>query len=324
MFYRGMSPHNWIKVGISNVGMLFHRVTADVTSVLNTKLWRHSVVTYFISLSHLLPAMTMGMRLDTAAPFLAVSALMLPAPPLMWHLVSIIWSRRRTTSSKEPRLSTLYTSRNKSPWFEINEARKLFQSDSVQQVKDCKVRQTPTSKNRLIQAKKKKRSIRNASNDHSNQSTNQNNGYETLFSGCCCFVSRINQIDLFSDETRSGIKGQMTIVGTNRTPFTVNWDQWDARRPGDASKPSTFNFNRASIWRLQLTGYEGKSLHGRKRMIPRCVENIQLVDFAADAVNFPVKVLNGRSVRVVELVVQEPKRQQMAGCNNHGNKSLSV
>lgn len=42
-------------------------------------------------------------------------------------------------------------------------------------------------------------------------------------------------------------------------------------------------------------------------MISRCVQNVQLVNFSPDAVEFPMKVLNSGRVLVVKPLVQKPR-----------------
>lgn len=42
-------------------------------------------------------------------------------------------------------------------------------------------------------------------------------------------------------------------------------------------------------------------------MVSGSIKNIELMDLVTNAVQFPVEVLNGRSVRVLELIVKEPE-----------------
>jgi hypothetical protein len=37
------------------------------------------------------------------------------------------------------------------------------------------------------------------------------------------------------------------------------------------------------------------------------IKNVELVDLITNAVQFPVEVLNGRRVRILELIVEEPE-----------------
>ena len=83
-------------------------------------------LTVLMSLSHLLPAMTMGTRLGPWDFFprdesLRVSGWTIPPlppplpPPPRLPLVSMICARSRVTSSNDSRLSTLNTKRKRSP-----------------------------------------------------------------------------------------------------------------------------------------------------------------------------------------------------------------
>lgn len=45
-------------------------------------------------------------------------------------------------------------------------------------------------------------------------------------------------------------------------------------------------------------------------MVSRGIHNVQLMDLAANTVQFPVKVLNGGRVRVLEFAAQEPRHQR--------------
>jgi hypothetical protein len=69
-----------------------------------------------ISRSHLFPAMIIGTRLGVLIFLLPRNdCWFVVCRPPMWHLVSMICDRRRATSSKDSRLSTLKTKRNRSP-----------------------------------------------------------------------------------------------------------------------------------------------------------------------------------------------------------------
>lgn len=56
-------------------------------------------------------------------------------------------------------------------------------------------------------------------------------------------------------------------------------------------------------------------------MISRCVQNVQLVNFSPDAVEFPMKVLNSGRVLVVKPLVQKPRDDgslpNFGGAQNH-------
>ena len=58
--------------------------------------------------------------------------------------------------------------------------------------------------------------------------------------------------------------------------------------------------------KAQLTGENGQPPHGGERVIPRRVQDVQLVQLSPDAVKFPVEVLDGRRVLVVKPLVQKP------------------
>lgn len=42
-------------------------------------------------------------------------------------------------------------------------------------------------------------------------------------------------------------------------------------------------------------------------MVSRCVKDVQLVNVPPDAVEFPVKILNSRSVLVIESLIEKPR-----------------
>ena len=60
----------------------------------------------------------------------------------------------------------------------------------------------------------------------------------------------------------------------------------------------------------RLTGEEGEPSHGRKRVVAGGVQYVQLVDLVSNPIQFTVEVLNGRSVGVLKLVVQEPVNKE--------------
>lgn len=70
-----------------------------------------------------------------------------------------------------------------------------------------------------------------------------------------------------------------------------------------------------------LTSQDGESPHRGEGMIPRRVQNVQLVNVSPDAVEFPVKVLDGGRVLVVEPLVEEPRDDcslsNFGGAQNH-------
>lgn len=70
-----------------------------------------------------------------------------------------------------------------------------------------------------------------------------------------------------------------------------------------------------------LTSQDGESPHRGEGMIPRCVQNVQLVNVPPDAVELPVKVLDGWRVLVVEPLVEEPRDDgslpNFGGAQNH-------
>lgn len=61
---------------------------------------------------------------------------------------------------------------------------------------------------------------------------------------------------------------------------------------------------------VSLTGQKREPPHRRKRMIAGRVEDIQLVDFAADAVQLAVEVLDGGRVGVLEFAAQKARHQR--------------
>lgn len=73
--------------------------------------------------------------------------------------------------------------------------------------------------------------------------------------------------------------------------------------------------------KAQLTSKNWKPPHCRKRMIPRSVQNVQLVNVSPDAVEFPMKVLDGGCVLVVNFLVQKPRDDgclpNLSGAQNH-------
>ena len=77
-------------------------------------------------------------------------------------------------------------------------------------------------------------------------------------------------------------------------------------------------------FRSQLTSNKGKPLHGRKRMIARCVENVQLINFASNAVDLAVEVLYRRSVRVVEFVVQKSVVKHIQIGHSGDNNEINI
>jgi hypothetical protein len=47
-------------------------------------------------------------------------------------------------------------------------------------------------------------------------------------------------------------------------------------------------------------------------VVSGCVEDIELMHLVTNAVEFPVEVLNGRGVGILELVVKEPETKECA------------
>jgi hypothetical protein len=47
-------------------------------------------------------------------------------------------------------------------------------------------------------------------------------------------------------------------------------------------------------------------------VVSGCIEDVELMDFVTNSVQFPVEVLNGRRVRVLELVVKEPETKEFS------------
>lgn len=72
---------------------------------------------------------------------------------------------------------------------------------------------------------------------------------------------------------------------------------------------------------LARTCQDGQSPHGGERVVPRCVQYVQLVNVPLDAVQFPVKILDGRRVLLLEPPVQEPGHDRrfpdFGGSQNH-------
>lgn len=70
-----------------------------------------------------------------------------------------------------------------------------------------------------------------------------------------------------------------------------------------------------------LTGQDGESPHRGEGMVSRRVQNVQLINVSPDAVEFPVKVLDGGRVLVVEPLVEEPRDDcslpNFSGAQNH-------
>lgn len=70
-----------------------------------------------------------------------------------------------------------------------------------------------------------------------------------------------------------------------------------------------------------LTGEDGESPHRGEGMIPRGVQNVQLINVSPDAVEFPMKVLDGWRVLVVKALVEEPRDDRslpnFGGAQNH-------
>ena len=58
---------------------------------------------------------------------------------------------------------------------------------------------------------------------------------------------------------------------------------------------------------FKLTSKNWKPPHCGEGVISRCIQNVQLVNFSPDAVEFPVEILNGRRVLVIEPLVQKPR-----------------
>lgn len=55
----------------------------------------------------------------------------------------------------------------------------------------------------------------------------------------------------------------------------------------------------------RLTRKDAESAHSRKGVSAASVQNVELVVIAANSIDFPVEVLNGRYVAIVELVQNE-------------------
>lgn len=69
------------------------------------------------------------------------------------------------------------------------------------------------------------------------------------------------------------------------------------------------------------TCQDGQSPHGGERVVPRCIQYVQLIYVPLNAVHFPVKILNGRRVLLLEPSVQEPgndcRFSHFGGSQNH-------
>ena len=63
----------------------------------------------------------------------------------------------------------------------------------------------------------------------------------------------------------------------------------------------------ARCWPPRLTGEDGEAPHGGERVVAGRVEDVQLVDLAADAVELAVEVLDGGRVGVLEAARQEAR-----------------
>lgn len=75
-----------------------------------------------------------------------------------------------------------------------------------------------------------------------------------------------------------------------------------------------------------LTGDERESLHGRKRIVPGSIEDVEAIDFASDLVHLPVEIFNRRRVAVVEAVVQKSRydRRLSHSCGSEQNQPETV
>lgn len=62
-----------------------------------------------------------------------------------------------------------------------------------------------------------------------------------------------------------------------------------------------------SLTCMFLTCENGEPPHGREWMIPRCIQDVQLIYVASNIVNFAVEILNGGCVLVIKAAIEKPR-----------------